>query len=424
MDAVEEVCAEPGRASDPVAAPLAGLVDKSLVATDSAADGADAAAGAGTARRYRLLETLRVYALERLDECGETDLLRDRHAAFVLALAETAETALRTAQQPAWLRRLVAEHDNFRAALAWCCERGDAATAVRLAGTLHPLWDRHGHYTEGRRWLDQVLALDGPVPPAARALALDTAAGLAMVQGDLEQAMAACRQAAALCEEAGDLAGLARVLQHLGLAAIYAEDLPRAAELLDTSLQHARDAGDEWLQGWSLLFLALTAMARADYDLAADLSLQCEALLRPGGDPECLAWALILRAAAAWRQGDLVRARPPLRAGLRDCRERGYLWALSVGLFLAGLLAGARDDNREMTVLLSAAEKLRDSIGVVLLPFAKPWLVDAVARAKAALGPQTFDHAWRTGQTLALDTAAAMAIRESEQSPQPTAHRT
>jgi predicted ATPase len=86
-------------------------------------------------RRYRLLETLRVYALERLDECGETGRLRDRHAAFVLTLAETAETALRTAHQPAWLRRLVAEHDNIRAALAWCVERGDAATAVRLAGS-------------------------------------------------------------------------------------------------------------------------------------------------------------------------------------------------------------------------------------------------------------------------------------------------
>jgi predicted ATPase len=420
LDAVEEVCADPGEAPGQVAVLLADLVDKSLIATDTATV---ADADAGLKRRYRLLETLRVYALERLDERGETGRVRDRHAAFALALAETAETALRTAHQPAWLRRLVAEHDNIRAALAWSCERGDAATAVRLAGTLHPLWDRHGHYTEGRRWLDQALAMDGPVPPAARALALDTAAGLAMVQGDLDQAMTACRQAAALCEEAGDQAGLARVLQHLGLAAIYAEDLHRATTLLDTSLRHARDAGDEWLEGWSLLFLALTAMARSDYDGAAARSRECEELLRPGGDPECLAWALILRAGAAWRQGDLLRAKPPLREGLRDCGERGYLWALSVGLFLAGMLAGARADDREMTVLLSAAEALRDSIGVVLLPFVKPWLAEAVAQAKTALGTQTFDHAWRTGRTLPLDTATAMAIQESEQAPQPAPHR-
>jgi predicted ATPase/DNA-binding SARP family transcriptional activator len=438
LDAAEEVCVEPGEAPGRVAELLAALVDKSLVVTDPAAPRAGTAAGAAgvavpapvagaaaprraaaVTRRYRLLETLRVYALERLDESGETETLRDRHAAFVLHLAETAETALRTEHQPAWLRRLVAEHDNIRAALAWCRDRGDADTAVRLAGTLHPLWDRHGHYTEGRRWLDQVLAMDGRVPPSARALALDTAAGLAMVQGDLDQAMAACRQAAALCEEAGDLAGLARVLQHLGLAAIYAEDLPRATTLLDTALRHAGDAGDEWLQAWSLLFLALTAMARSDYDLAAALSRQCEELLRPGGDPECLAWALILRAAAAWRQGDVVRAKPPLRAGLRDCGERGYLWALSVGLFLAAMFAGARDDDREMTVLLSAAETLRDSIGVVLFPFVKPLLADALNRAKAALGMRTFEHAWRTGQALTLDTATAMAIQESEPATQP-----
>jgi hypothetical protein len=116
-------------------------------------------------------------------------------------------------------------------------------------------------------------------------------------------------------------------------------------------------------------------------------------------------------------------AKPPLRAGLRDCGERGYLWALSVGLFLAGLLAGARADDREMTVLLSAAEKLRDSIGVVLLPFVKPWLTEAVTHAKGALGAQTFDHAWRTGQELTLDTAAAMAVQESELAPRPAPHR-
>ncbi|HEU5160914.1 MAG TPA: BTAD domain-containing putative transcriptional regulator [Streptosporangiaceae bacterium] len=424
LDAAEKVCAEPAETAEtavPVATLLAGLVDKSLVVTDTATRPAPDAGG----RRYRLLETLRVYALERLDEAGEAGRLRDRHAAFVLTLAETAETALRTAHQPAWLRRLVAEHDNIRAALAWCAERGDAATAVRLAGTLHPLWDRHGHYTEGRRWLDQALALPGPVPPAARALALDTAAGLAMAQGDLEQAMAACRQAAALCRQAGDLAGLARVLQHLGLAAIYAEDLARAATLLDTSLRHARDAGDEWLQGWSLLFLALTAMAGADYARSAGLAHDCEQLLRPDGDPECVAWALILRAGAAWRQGDLVVAQTLLRAGMRDCGERGYLWALSVGLFLGGMLAGARADDREMTVLLSAAETLRDSIGVVLLPFVKPWLAAAVTQAKTALGPRRFDEAWRTGQTLTLEAAAAMAMAmdEGELTPQLTPHR-
>jgi hypothetical protein len=102
-----------------------------------------------------------------------------------------------------------------------------------------------------------------------------------------------------------------------------------------------------------------------------------------------------------------------LGEGLRGCLEREYLWALSVGMFLAAQLAGTRGEDRLMAVLLSASETLRDSIGVILLPFARPWLDETVAKAKATLGRQDFDRAWRTGGSLALDTAIAMAIRET-----------
>jgi predicted ATPase len=131
-----------------------------------------------------MLETLRLYGSERLDESGGTDRARQRHVAFFLALAERAGAALRGPKQSAWLARLPTEHGNIRAALEWSLEQGDAVTAARLAGALYQFWDLRGHYTEGRRWLTRVLAMSEPMPTAVRVRALLACGGLAVIQGD------------------------------------------------------------------------------------------------------------------------------------------------------------------------------------------------------------------------------------------------
>ncbi|HEY7485736.1 MAG TPA: BTAD domain-containing putative transcriptional regulator [Streptosporangiaceae bacterium] len=411
LDAAEAVCAEPDDAPEPddalepIAVLLARLVDKSLVATASTA---------ADTRRYRMLETLRTYGGERLAEAGETDRTRDRHATYVLTLVETANTAVRGAQQFVWLRRLETEHGNIRAALTWAHARGDTLTSIRLVGAMQPLWDRHGHYSEALRWLGQALAMDGPVPATARARALDVMAGLAAIRGDVRQATDAGEQAAALFRQADDVAGVARTLQHLGLAAVYSGDLGQADKRLEESLRQAQVAGDGWLQSWSLLFLALVALAGAEHERATDLTAECETVLGAVGDPECLAWALIIRAAATWRLGRHDAARAPLHRGLRGFHDLRHVWGLSIGLFLAAQLTGARGDTRQMTVMLGASEAIRDSIGVVVLPFVQPWLVEAVAYAGTTLGAEAFSEAWNTGQALSLDAANALALRESD----------
>src|ERR1700728_3409687 len=106
-------------------------------------------------------------------------------------------------------------------------------------GSLYALWDLHGHYSEGRRWLARVLTTDDQLPAGVRARALLGSATLAVIQGDLEHAAAACEEAALLCQQAGDPAGLAHALQYLGLGAIFADDLDSAAALLEESLSSA-----------------------------------------------------------------------------------------------------------------------------------------------------------------------------------------
>lgn len=187
-----------------VAVVLAQLVEKSLVTVDNP--------GAVTPR-YRMLETLRSYGVMRLAEQGATAAARDRHTTYVLAMVQSARQAMRDGDGPAWLQQLETEHSNIRAALQWSLETSDTLTAVQLVSSLYPLWDRHGHYQDGRRWLGLLrltLTTGIPVSPATRAQALDYAAGLAIIQGDLAEATAASGEAAALSRQIGDATGVAR----------------------------------------------------------------------------------------------------------------------------------------------------------------------------------------------------------------------
>jgi predicted ATPase/DNA-binding SARP family transcriptional activator len=397
LEAAEAVCATDG--DPPVAESLAALVDKSLVTVDTA----------GSAPRYRLLETLRAYARER---AGPVAALRDRHAAYTLAVVTSARRAMRGAQQPVWLRRLEAEHGNIRAALEWSIGQGDAGTAVRLAGSLYPLWDRHGHYREGRAWLARALDLDAGVPPLVRARALDSAAGLAAIQGDLPAASAAAEESARLSREAGDAAGAARALTTSGLAAFYAGDNARAVAVLEESVRQARAAGDRGQAGFALMYLAATALARADHATAGRLCDEGEADLRAVGDPEGLAWIHICRCGTAWRTGDPQAAAAALREAMRGFGSLDHRWGLSIGVQLAAKLAAARGDLRRAVWLVAAGEALRHSVAAAQMPFLQEWLEETLAAGREALTGTAFTEAWESGRSAPADQAIAGALAE------------
>ena len=120
-------------------------------------------------RRYRLLESLRAFAVERLRARGETEQLASRHAAYVLDLAERAADGLWGLDQASWLGRLETEQPNVRTALAWGFGQQDPEIGVRLAAALAQFWEMQGHYAEGHRWLDRALVAEGSVSSAALA---------------------------------------------------------------------------------------------------------------------------------------------------------------------------------------------------------------------------------------------------------------
>ncbi|MFI5896562.1 ATP-binding protein [Actinoplanes sp. NPDC051513] len=397
LEAAEAVGAVEGE--PPVAWSLAALVEKSLVTGDGS--------------RYRLLETVRAYALEHL---GDDADLRDRHAAYTLGVVSSARRALRGVQEPVWLRRLEAEHGNIRAALEWSLQRGDAGTAVRLAGSLYPLWDRHGHYREGREWLARALALRPGVPPLVRARALDSAAGLAVIQGDFAAGAAAAEESASLSRAAGDPAGAARALTTSGLALFYAGDT-RAVDVLEESVRQARAAGDRGQAGFALMYLGATDLARSRFVAAFARCDEGEADLRAAGDPEGLAWIHIVRCGAAWRTGDRARGVTELRAAISGFRSLDHRWGLSICLQMGAEVAAFRGDLSRTIWLAASAETARESVAAGWMPFLKVWFEALVAAARDALPVAAFDAAWRDGAAAGLDRAIASLAEDLVGSP-------
>jgi predicted ATPase len=194
-------------ATHPLNATLHALIGKSLVRVETTLSGE---------QRFVMLETIREYALERLEASGEAEAVRRQHTDYYLALAEAAAPQLHGAEQRAWLDRLDAEHDNLRAALAWSqTVPSGAGVGLRLAGALSVFWFVHGHVSEGRKWLAVVLVREAGTL-AARAKALIGAGYLAGFQEDNVAAHTHFEESLALFRKVGDKAGIAAALRGLG----------------------------------------------------------------------------------------------------------------------------------------------------------------------------------------------------------------
>jgi len=369
-EAAVAVCGEEGAPSGAVLDLLGGLVAKSLV-------GLDDANGTG---RYRLLETVRQYGWERLEESGEATETRHKHAAYYLALAEEAEPALTGPDQGRWLQRLDREYDNLRAALRRSRDSREPEIGLRLAAALWRFWYTHGHLSEGRAWLEGFLVAVEPVatalPASVRAAALYGMGVLAWAQGDYDRTTALCVDSLVLCQDLGDRRGIARALTTLGNVAIAWGDYPRARALHEEGLGHRRALGDRWGMALSLHNLGSVATAQGDYARAAALHEESLALRQGLGDAAGIAASLGSLASVATTQGDYARALALSEEGLVVARELGDQRLSADALTDQGRLALARGDAVSALVLIEEGLALYRRLG-------DQW---GIARALAALG--------------------------------------
>jgi DNA-binding CsgD family transcriptional regulator/tetratricopeptide (TPR) repeat protein len=310
-----------------------------------------------------LLEPVRQYALEKLEESKNAESVRRRHAEYFLALAEEAEPELWGPEDKAWLERLEAEHDNLRAALSWALERGEAEPALRLAGALWRFWITRGYYEEGRRWFEGALEKGERAPARARVLA-----GLghfALWQGDLSRAEAAAQEGLKLSEEAGLKSVItADFLIILGEAAVRTKgDNERAKELLEAALVLSRETGDRRYIAWSLGSLANLSSSQGDHERAKDLYEEGLALSRELGGVETIGAQLLSLGYECLLEGDHERAAALNEEAATLLRNRGYRTGLEKVLDNLGWAALVRGDHDRAAQLFEESVVLCKELG-------------------------------------------------------------
>lgn len=330
LEAAERVCEVETIPAHDVLDLLTSLVDKSLVAVDESDHGT----------RYRLLESMREYALERAQALFGNAPWADRHLACFFALAEEAEAQLKGIDQQAWLDRLETEHDNFRAALTRATAvRGKGETGLLLASAFARFWLVRGYLAEGRGWLSRLLDATLDAAPATRAKALNWAGIFAWKQGDYAGAGRLYDQSLAIRRQLGDRKGIGAVLNNQGLLAYEQGDYRTARLLHEESLAVDRELGDRWGVAVSLIHLASLAAMQGDYVSARGLNDEGLAIFRAFGDRGHVANALRSVGHVRGEQGEHEAARALYEESLTICRELGDRSGIAGALQGLGLCA-------------------------------------------------------------------------------------
>jgi predicted ATPase/class 3 adenylate cyclase len=373
LEAAEAVCNSAADLEVDVFDGLASLVDKSLLRQAEVPDGEP---------RFAMLETVREFGLERLAASGEADAVRRAHAAFYLALAEDAAPALTGPTQVAWLDRLEQEHGDLRAALGWALGHGEAETGLRLAGALSSFWWEHGHFAEGRVWLERALAGDD-TPSRARAKALDGAAGIAEAQGDFVACGRFSEEALALCRQLGDQRGVATKLQGLAVLAGLKGDIERATTLSEEGLALARELGDRREIVYALIPLGELATFRAERDRAAALYEEVLTFAREAADQGLVAFALARLGDAEVLRRDNDRAAALYEESLALCRRAKSPRQTILPLWGLGRIAWLAGDVERALQLIEEAADLARTVGDKQATATSLADLAALARARA-----------------------------------------
>jgi predicted ATPase/class 3 adenylate cyclase len=393
LEAAEQVCANDDDDLDVLLLVVA-LVDRSLLVHEAAQG------------RYRMLETIRQFAWDKLVEASEDQALRARHRDWCLALAEAAEFT--TPAATAWLARLAAEQDNFRAALEWDGPTGDdGAKRLRLGGALREFWWAQAQPGEGRHWLERALRAAPDASAAARARALLGVGLLAGEQGDAASATAYFRQSQALYEQLGNRRGVAEALVGLGETAVVQGRYEQARPLLEQAVREARAAGSQHLAALALNFVGNGLYLQGDWTGARPVFEQALEGFRSVGNPHGVAVLTVQIGLCALEGGDQHEARSLVREGLELARQLDFRWGELYGLDGAALLAARMGSWEVAATLLGATEGPREASPAPQLGVREAGIADLTA----ALDPDSLSALWDKGRAMPLDQAIDYALQ-------------
>jgi non-specific serine/threonine protein kinase len=407
LEAAEAVCSQGMKRSD-ILDLLGRLVDKSLVIvdTDSAVSGT----------RYRLLETIRQYALEKLVETGEALLTRDQHLGFFLDLAEKSEPHIGY-ESVIWINRLDKDLDNIRAAMEWATNSGKAVMALRMAGSLVYFWffwfARGNLLSEWQHRIQLALSRpEGMERTLARAKALNGLAFLYWADMYPIESRLELEEALSIASELGDQWNTATALRYLGLLDSMQGNYAEARFRLELSLEILRKMGPEGKRGvsWTLTFLGDVALNQNASNEARSIFEECVAILKEIGDKNWLAYSIRRLGLLAWREKDYTKAIVLCQESLSLNREIGD--PRGVLACLAGFadIAVVQGKFERGATLMAAVETQLDAMGLQLLPVDKMEYERNLAHLRANLDKKAFFKFWAKGKEWSLEEAIALAL--------------
>ena len=439
LEGAEAVCDTKGDLDLDLLTGMASMVDKSLVRQVEQAQGES---------RFAMLETIREYAVEKLQASGEEALTRRAHAAYCLVLAEEEATEQSGAESGERVERFACELDNFRASLEWLTETGDAEWGLRLGAALFRFWETREYLAEGRDRLGKLLKLASPAAfTKTRARALFAAGVLALEQGDFASADVLLRENLGIARRLGDKQSVAISLNALAVIARDRGDVLLAHSLLEESLVLWRELDDQKAVARSLSNLANVVKLQGDNSRAGALYAECLSIFRELGDKTGVAWSTNYQGDVARDRGESATARKLYEHGLVMFRELDDPWGIagtladlgslsreegnyplahslyreSIRIFqelnhkrgIARLLecfacsAAAQCEAERSLRLAGAAAALRQNIGAPLTPAEQTKLETSLHPSRQALINTACTAAWSEGWALPVEEAIA-----------------
>jgi predicted ATPase len=449
LEGAEAVCDTKGDLDLDLLDAMSSLVDKSLAQQVEQAHGES---------RFMMLETIREYALEKLEASGEKTLTKRAHAAYCMVMAEEDATEQSDAEEEGWLERFGSEYDNLRAALEWLTETENAEWGLRLGTALFRFWEFREYLAEGRDRLGRLLNMAGAAAPTKlRMRALFAAGVLAGEQGDYASADALMNESQDIAHELGDKMGVAVSLNALAVNARDRDDVAVACSLFEQSLVLWRELGDQKAVARALSNLANIVSLQSDYPRARALYGECLSIFQELGDRTGVAWSLNHEGDVAGDQGDFSAAQALYERGLSIFRELGDRWGIagtladlgslareqgnyataralhgeSIKLFqeldhkrgIARLLecfacsAAAQSQAERSLRLAGAAAALRQNIGAPLTPAEQTKLEATLEPGRQALTNTVSVTAWLEGWALPVDKAIEEVLTPEAASP-------
>ncbi len=456
IEAAEAICTDEHLARHQVFDVITELVDKSMLVADTAGR---------VETLYRLLETMREYAREKLMASSEMDETHKRHLDYFVQFAEEAEPNLRGAEQVVWLNRVEIEHDNLRAALQWSLESGKGESALRLAGAAFWFWNIRGYWSEGQMWLEDALGLGerersrrveaagGDYTPSRAELAqrakalygtgllryvgvtdlgvartrmeeslrlwraledkwwiavvLKDLGMMSVMEGDIPTARAQFEEGVALAREVEDKWAIAVCLTRLGVALIRV-DFPAARPILEEAIAVSRAVGDKSVLWYALVNLAVVFTFQHDYNAAVTIAEEALPAALEIGNRRDILLAPYIIGMVALLQGDEVKAAAYSAEALALAREAGYPLGIALAILVYGGVAASAGRPAPAVRLLAAAESLIRGFGINMFVWGDVEIVvydDYMQIARAQLDEATFNAALAGGGALTLEQA-------------------